>query len=70
VENRQSLIDSFWQELREKPRMEVNHLLSQMGMAKSMYAKLNDEDSRKLVLGLVTRLDDAALQAIVPLARS
>lgn len=70
MENRQSLIDSFWQELREKPRMEVNHLLSQMGMAKSMYAKLNDEDSRKLVLGLVTRLDDAALQAIVPLARS
>jgi hypothetical protein len=41
-----------------------------MGLSKSMYAKLQDAEAKKLFLGLVTRLDDAALQHVVPLVRS
>lgn len=70
MENRQSVIDSVWNALKDMPRMKVNALLAQMGLAKSMYAKLQDQEAKKVFLGLITRLDDAALQAVVPLVRS
>ncbi|HEU4964825.1 MAG TPA: hypothetical protein VFV52_13345 [Bacilli bacterium] len=67
MENRQKVIDKVWQALTDMPRMKVNALLAQMGLAKSMYAKLQDQEAKKVFLGLVTRLDDQALQAVVPL---
>jgi hypothetical protein len=70
VENRQGVIDSIWQSLVQLPRMKVNALLAQMGLSKSMYAKLQDQEAKKLFLGLVTRLDDATLQDVVPLVQA
>jgi hypothetical protein len=70
MENRQGIIDSVWQAVSGMPRMRVNQLLALMGLSKSMYAKLQDAEAKKLFLGLVTRLDDAALQHVVPLVRS
>jgi hypothetical protein len=70
MENRQNIIDTVWEALVNMPRMKVNALLAQMGLAKSMYAKLQDQEAKKVFLGLVTRLDDAALQAVLPQVRS
>lgn len=67
MEQRQQLLDNIWKALAEMPRMKVNTLLAQMGLAKTMYAKLDDEQARKLTLGLFTRFDDAALQEVKPL---
>jgi hypothetical protein len=50
--------------------MKLNALLAQMGLAKTMYAKLADEQARKLTLGILTRFDDATLQEVVPLVRA
>lgn len=68
--NRQQVLDNIWKRLAELPRMKVNALLAEMGLAKSMYAKLEDADAKKLFLGLLTRFDDAALQQVEPLVRA
>lgn len=70
MENRQGVIDSIWQSLLQLPRMKLNALLAQMGLSKSMYAKLQDQEARKLFLGLVTRFDDATLKSVVPLVQA
>ncbi|MGZ4106823.1 MAG: hypothetical protein ACXVPC_10905 [Tumebacillaceae bacterium] len=70
MDNRQSVIDTVWQGLSQLPRMKVNELLAKMGLSKSMYAKLQDQEAKKLFLGLVTRLDDTALQQVVPLVQA
>ncbi|MGB8956310.1 MAG: hypothetical protein WCC10_13135 [Tumebacillaceae bacterium] len=67
MENRQELIQSIWHDMQDVPRMKVNALLAQMGLSKSMYAKLPDQDAKKVLLGFVTRLDDETLQEVVPL---
>lgn len=70
MDNRQSIIDQIWQSLQQLPRMKVNGLLAQMGLSKSMYAKLQDLEAKKVFLGLVTRLDDATLREVVPLVQA
>lgn len=70
MDDRQSVIDQVWQALEKLPRMRVNELLATMGMSKSMYAKLQDLEAKKLFLGLVTRLDEAALREVVPLVQA
>ncbi|KEO83928.1 hypothetical protein [Tumebacillus flagellatus] len=67
MENRQQTLDTIWDALAGMPRMKVNALLAQMGLAKTMYAKLDDEQAKKMTLGILTRFDDAALQQVKPL---
>lgn len=70
MENRQSILDEVWSELETTPRMKLNGLLAQMGLSKSMYAKLGDTEAKKLFLGLATRLDDDTLRSVVPMLQS
>jgi SpoVK/Ycf46/Vps4 family AAA+-type ATPase len=70
MESRQQVLDNIWGSLSEMPRMKLNALLAQMGLAKTMYAKLPDEQARKLTLGIFTRFDDATLQEVEPLVRA
>jgi DNA-binding Xre family transcriptional regulator len=70
MENRQKTIEAVWQALQNLPRMKVNELLAKMGLAKSMYDKLQDQEAKKVFLGLVTRLDDAALGQVMQLVRA
>lgn len=64
MDNRETLIDSIWQSLQNTPRMKVNELLATMGLSKNMYAKVPDQDAKKMVVGLATRLDDTALNQV------
>jgi len=64
MDNREILIDSIWQSLQDAPRMKVNELLATMGLSKNMYAKVADQDAKKMVLGLATRLDETALSQV------
>ncbi|ASS76231.1 hypothetical protein CIG75_15640 [Tumebacillus algifaecis] len=70
MENRQNTLDSIWQALQELPRMKLNQLFASLGLAKSMYAKLQDQEARKMFLGLATRLDDEALVEVDHLVRA
>ncbi|ARU61848.1 hypothetical protein CBW65_13020 [Tumebacillus avium] len=70
MENRQNTLDTIWEGLQELPRMELNQLFASMGLSKTMYAKLPDEDARKMFLGLATRLDDSTLGEVVQLVRA
>lgn len=70
MESRQKTLDSLWQSLQKLPRMKLNELFVKLGLAKSMYAKLKDQEAKKLFLGLATRLDDAALNQMVLLLRA
>ncbi|WP_132944721.1 hypothetical protein [Tumebacillus sp. BK434] len=70
MDNRQNTLDAIWDGLQELPRMELNQLFATLGLSKSMYAKLEDQDARKMFLGLATRLDDDTLGEVVQLVRA
>jgi hypothetical protein len=69
--DRDRTLQLIWnQYLANMPRPKVNEVVEKLGIPKHMVTKLDDEGARKVVFGLITRLDQQVLAEVSPFLKS
>lgn len=69
-EVQEDLLQKVWEDsISIMSKEKVRSVLGQMGLPKSMYQRLNVEKAQKLILGMLTQLDEAALQEALTMLR-